>query len=1079
MRIYRQGNIIADVTIKKNSKGCYILEEIGTDSTVTLEFDILEPVEFEIDDYIMLGGFRYSIRYNESVKKVETSLGFSYTLVFHSETAKLSDWPFLPNGVVEVKKNFGYLTGTVEYILDLVLSCANTEDSGWTKGSVIDSEVDTYDLTDKMLIDVLQELASRNNTELWFYGKQVNICKQELPSGGLTLSQGFGGGLIDLSLSAVDKTKPYTVLFPRGSDKNIGHDYGFDYLVLPGGEVSIEKNVEKYGRKAAFKSFDIYPKGKFQVTEKVDNFTFKSNIDFNLTDCLIDGVEAVVTFQTGSLAGYDLNIVDGSWNNSLKQLKIKQNQDEKDLKIPGDLNFEEGDTFILTGIKMPQSYIDAAEAELLDRATKYLDEICEKKVQVDATCDPVEFKRRSITIALGQMVNIYSDKLKLDREIRCTRVKRYLEQDEETIPYRYEITLSDFLKSPSIKDRIETVEKLPEVVNKVEDKLNQFRGRAYRDVKELAAALPGMFTEFSESINPVSVNAMQMYLGSEELQYMFVTSKTGTEVHHEFIFNGLTKVFSTDGGWIRHMTIGITTLKPSHEVGEYKHWLVSSYVSSPLIDGRSRWLYIKASKSSETASFELTEVKLNHTGTDYYFLVGFLNSEYNGNRSWTSMYGWSEWTPGALRVNRISSTNGEAYFDLLGGVYQGRLIIKSGSSGYNELADKPDLNLYAEKIYVNAVKDGLETQIDGKVETWFQSVNPWGSWAPGTKQRHVGDLWYDTSTKKLYRYIGPSSNNWGTVEDAIAIAAMEDASKAKDTADGKRRVFLTTPYTPYDAGDLWTDGTNLRRCTTTRASGSYNSNDWGLATNYDNTQVVIDNGIVTAGTIQLAGDHGSILAGITGYGTTAASIRIWAGASFENRDNAPFRVEQSGKATMTNAVIEGTIIAKAGAIGAFSIGAQGGINSNQLISGDYALGNGNYLRLSGNTIESRANNNSGGYAWFQLSPYVDYYGASFPVFDINNRFYVGDPSGSRPRIVRGIRTRLEGGTSENIFFDAQFGTDVTMQIKSKQFSNDSGIQRGCFISSRMPSTSQINTIAPGSTKYNVKWDSQTGILFIE
>lgn len=139
-----------------------------------------------------------------------------------------------------------------------------------------------------------------------------------------------------------------------------------------------------------------------------------------------------------------------------------------------------------------------------------------------------------------------------------------------------------------------------------------------------------------------------------------------------------------------------------------------------------------------------------------------------------------------------------------------------------------------------------------------------------------------------------------------AIDAAIAASTAQDTADGKRRVFVATPTTPYDIGDLWVNGSILRRCETSKtATQSYNVNDWVVAVDYDNTKTVIDGGLVTSGTIQVAGDNASILAGITGKGTTDDAIRFWAGASFENRATAPFRVQQNGKAIATNLHISG------------------------------------------------------------------------------------------------------------------------------------------------------------------------------
>ena len=215
------------------------------------------------------------------------------------------------------------------------------------------------------------------------------------------------------------------------------------------------------------------------------------------------------------------------------------------------------------------------------------------------------------------------------------------------------------------------------------------------------------------------------------------------------------------------------------------------------------------------------------------------------------------------------------------------------------------------------------TQIDGKIETWFQSSDPSSSWLTlSDATKHIGDLWFNTTSQRLYRWENTDSDNfaWQEITNKDALDAMAAASQAQDTADGKRRVFVAQPTTPYDIGDLWVDGRDLRRCITAKASGqAYNVNDWVVAVYYDNTQTTIDGGIVTSGTIQVAGDNQSILAGMTGQGTTAASIRFWAGASFENRATAPYRVRQDGGVVMTKADITGKVNATSGAIGGFKI----------------------------------------------------------------------------------------------------------------------------------------------------------------
>lgn len=235
----------------------------------------------------------------------------------------------------------------------------------------------------------------------------------------------------------------------------------------------------------------------------------------------------------------------------------------------------------------------------------------------------------------------------------------------------------------------------------------------------------------------------------------------------------------------------------------------------------------------------------------------------------------------------------------------------------SKYTDNTAFNNFVNTTYTNTIND-LTNQIDGKIETWFQTTDPATSWiTTALKKKHIGDMWFRTDKNTLWRYSG--SYTWQQIQDQKAIDAYNAASKAQDTADGKRRVFVTTPYPPYDIGDLWVNGQDLRRCITNRTTGSYIANDWVIAVNYDNTKTTIDGGIVTSGTIQVAGDNKSILAGMTGQGTAATSIRFWAGASFENRATAPYRVMQDGSVVMTKATVEGVINAISGYIGGFKI----------------------------------------------------------------------------------------------------------------------------------------------------------------
>ena len=141
----------------------------------------------------------------------------------------------------------------------------------------------------------------------------------------------------------------------------------------------------------------------------------------------------------------------------------------------------------------------------------------------------------------------------------------------------------------------------------------------------------------------------------------------------------------------------------------------------------------------------------------------------------------------------------------------------------------------------------IQTQLDGKIETWFYDYEPTLSNLPAKdwttddiKAQHNGDLFFWQSKGYTYRFLKVDSAwKWQLIQDEDINNAMKAASKAQDTADGKRRVFTTTPTPPYDVGDLWTQGStgDLMRCSTARASGNYNSSDWVLATKYTDDTV--------------------------------------------------------------------------------------------------------------------------------------------------------------------------------------------------------------------------------------------------
>jgi len=191
----------------------------------------------------------------------------------------------------------------------------------------------------------------------------------------------------------------------------------------------------------------------------------------------------------------------------------------------------------------------------------------------------------------------------------------------------------------------------------------------------------------------------------------------------------------------------------------------------------------------------------------------------------------------------------------------------------------------------------IQNQLDGSITTWFKDVAPTlanvpaSSWSDNdTKNIHLGDLYYNRTNGYAYRFayedIVDDPNlgviySWVQISDTDIAAALGVANDAQDTADDKRRVFVVTPTTPYDKGDLWSDGADLKKCKTAKATGTYSASHWNLATDYTDDAAAdiiagnlyypntteIDGGNIRTGTLtatslsSIVADLGTITAG--------------------------------------------------------------------------------------------------------------------------------------------------------------------------------------------------------------------------
>lgn len=151
-----------------------------------------------------------------------------------------------------------------------------------------------------------------------------------------------------------------------------------------------------------------------------------------------------------------------------------------------------------------------------------------------------------------------------------------------------------------------------------------------------------------------------------------------------------------------------------------------------------------------------------------------------------------------------------------------------------DVKDYADKNLadYADSISKDL--SSLQSQVDGQVEDWYYDYEPSMQNYPASqwttteeRRKHIGDRFFWKSKGYAYRFM-EDNGIWGWIllQDTDITKAMQAAMEAQDTADGKRRTFVTTPQPPYDIGDLWTNGEDILTATVARDKGTLN-NDTG------------------------------------------------------------------------------------------------------------------------------------------------------------------------------------------------------------------------------------------------------------
>lgn len=689
-----------DILVDTSSYRYTALQNVGT---LYLYFASEEFINIPVGAYCIYKNITYYLMNPDDFKK-KSSRNFEYTLVMYDIGAILSKYKC--RDIVSKRLKFDYTAKPHEH-LQLIVDNLNMRDSGWKVGECIEAEEKTINYNHIFCSEALPTIADTFKTEYEVDPaiKTVHLRKVEYnKSEPLPLEYGKDKGFVPgLGRSNQDGNRPVTILYVQGGEQNIDFSkYGSKELLLPKnqrleyeGRIYVSDADGLYIKRAdttltdvqedSLDCSNIYPKRVGSVSDIIVSDEEKNFYDFvdssipddlNFEDCLIEGNTMTVIFQSGMLAGKEFEV-----KYVHKERKFLITPQEIDGQVmPNDIykpNLE--DKYAVFGIQLPDAYIcnnstkEGASWDMFREAAKYLYENEDPKFTFKGELDSIYSKKRWLSIGgkikLGGYI-LFKDPQFIPEgiKIRITSIKEYIHR-----PYSPIIELSNTTTGTTVSSELNKIENNEIKTDNQYKSSIQFTKRRFRDAKETISMLNDALLHFSGSISPISVQTMSLLVGDESLQFRFVNNKTNpVQVEYLVTYDSTKKVLSAPGGILQHMTIGINTLSSEHKASEYKFWDIEKYTSPTLTETVGYYLYVKANKNGTTGSYVLSKnaIKLEGVEGYYHFLVGILNSEFEEDRSFVELFGFTEILPGRITTDRIVSSDGQNFIDFVNNAFR-------------------------------------------------------------------------------------------------------------------------------------------------------------------------------------------------------------------------------------------------------------------------------------------------------------------------------------------------------------------------------------------------------------------------
>ena len=404
--------------------------------SVTVVTDTIPDIQE--GDFIRVGGIKYKInRASEFADK--SSVNHTTTYLFEAPEYTLID-KILTNKITQSTRVT--LTGKLRDWLELLIWNVNKTDdnplgvdTGWQLGNIPDTEYMTLSFDGIDCRSLLSELASAYGYEYYVHDHTINYVSRIENERNLTFTQGQGGGLYEVEQSNVDSGDVTTRVYPVGGTKNMASGEGDEEgrLMLP------EKYLENFSEtnRAVEKKIvfdDIHP----SFTGFVENPTGENyreficrDIDFNIDELAI-GDDARINFLTGDLMGKSFEF---KWDNSNKKITLIYQEDElapidpetqsRPLIPSAAKHLRGGEEFNFTGIRLGESYKQAAISKLREKATDWLAFNSQKRVKFTLDVD-YRYMRKKGGLECGDLITVSIPSRNISRIIRIVSTEKNL-----------------------------------------------------------------------------------------------------------------------------------------------------------------------------------------------------------------------------------------------------------------------------------------------------------------------------------------------------------------------------------------------------------------------------------------------------------------------------------------------------------------------------------------------------------------------------------------------------------------------------------------------------------------------------